>query len=65
MSDETACDCAHDVLCHTAATMKTQRDEALRRWHDDQDDHSWRNYQTYDAAFQRHLANAKQKETRQ
>ena len=62
MSDETACDCAHDVLCHTASVMKTQRDEALRRYHADPDDHNFRIYQTYDAAFQRHIAKAKTKQ---
>lgn len=58
------CDCKHGLLCHTASVMKTQRDEALRRYHADPDDHNLKNYQGYDAAFQRHIAKAKQKETR-
>jgi hypothetical protein len=63
----TTCTCDHGVLCDTGATMKTQRDEALRRWQYDQDDHSWAIYQKYDYAFQRHItaAQAKRKETAQ
>jgi hypothetical protein len=57
------CDCAHDILCDTAAAMKTQRDEALQRYYYDPDEHNWQQYQTYDAAFQRHVARAKNKAT--